>query len=1147
MFLILLFSVFHAAHSLTACTDYNRNMSAIIKPPVGYYNATFILDGVLPSLDNNKWDCSYNGSETDAIGFFVYYYNGGESFTFSVQPSAPTNETWQFLFHRKRGGDGGEHAQFMLCKWQNFPTIDSIPYNQDLDMTSAYECFLNHSIPWTYRDQAHAAYGLTWFDDYVRVFAYGFFMEFSMDGLMWSRVSWRSRKAESGQVNVQKQVSRWLTHSNEAGVLDRYIDCDASFTTSIMCRELTFELLPGVYSNNEIEYPSVIYTVTNNLTQCPPLPFSSTVGGYGRNCGWEDSCFDLYDQSTNSYTRRCCAAEYALYSNCYLNYFDTFVQFLNGPDARVVNSHLVLPDGSITPFTHCNGVNRFTVGTTCVPAFRLRVTTRELTLEPGKNVYGRPGNYFITPPTLQYGECFGWAIKRNSTFSTWVATFIVDDGAFVCPKQPETPPLGGCYSYTVHTTTFQGVLTPSNFSFSNLYDLFYFGDMLKYVRILGQVYEVGPCYEASYDVLYHDDSSYGLLYRSMACNNVRSTYAITGTGTPTALGCLYDAQFEPDEIDYKCDQPLGGGYCAELGSAIAVRSLGIVKHDTTYNAPILTNKYISLPLTHQLILTDQFVQTSVPKFDVNCETYICDNSFECRSLLKKYGGFCDKVHQDIYGSGIQLDSDVLNLYRTIAATSDGGNNFDTGVFNVTQNFVPPSGESRSFIEDLLFDKIETSGPSFYADYYECKKNAVQDLTCAQYYNGIMVIPPIMDGSTIGMYGGIAAGAVSLGLFGGQAAITTWNTAIAGRLNALGVVQNALIEDVNKLANAFNELTTAVSDIALTTSNALRAIQTVVNQNAAQVESLVKGISDNFGAISSNFKVISDRLDKLEAEVQMDRLINGRMNALQLFVTNYKLKIAELRNTHRYVDSLINECVYAQSLRNGFCGQGLHLFSFMQNAPDGIVFFHYSLIPKDNVVVQVTPGLCASTASDATCIVPKDGLFVSANNTDWQWTPRNIYKPVPLTNENVIVTTRGGNFSISNKVDDIPDISFNTSFDEDFRALYENMSQQLEQLKNLTFDPLYLNLTEYANRLDELAYNVSQMQVNVTDFQKFVQYVKWPWYVWLIIFVVFISLLFLLLWCCLATGCCGCCGLLNSSCNGCCTKPEPVDFEKVHVS
>ncbi|QHA24703.1 spike glycoprotein [Rhinolophus affinis bat coronavirus HKU2-related] len=1088
--------------------------------PKGLVNGTTVISGVYPSVNKSDWFCPTDVvrpyGHGRGIGLFIQTASAASDdtyggYTFSVTPEYVTNLTWALWVHRAWGINSPVTVR--LCRWSNTLPFNITSHTDNANPTFAIDCLINGSYP-SHSGKGYTL-GVSWYNDLVRIVFPPTSFEIQLDGLQWINVQFTSPVSygRSTKFNVVQSTSSVLVSTDSSGNVNNFVYCDSGFVESLQCKLGRFDVASGVYSNSEVEYPTALYTVVNNMSACPSRP--------------ESYCGSNF-----------CPPKRAVFSNCVVNY----TNWVGNPTDVLDYTHLMLPNGLFNPFIVCNGLNKLVEG--CVPGFVLRV---------GR---GTATNGTVPTPYLNPSECFGWAWNDRSDriYDWWIADF-VSSGAYVCQANPRAPQVGVCITYTIEKTTFQGILHYSNYSFSQFYNMLYVGSQLRYVRILGQVYEVQSCFQASYDVLYSSASTFGVLYRSFDCSHLYAFASRTRSFVPrsggiaTALGCLFNAAYLPNDTMINCSTPLGAGFCADLGRGVSVRRIAFERHDTTYVAPVINERYIELATSHQLIMTEQFLQTSMPKFSVSCEAYICDVSKSCKNLLFRYGGFCQKIESDIRGAGALLDNDVGELYSTLSAKTSVSA-FDTGPFNITQSFLPSASGGRSVIEDLLFSKIETTGPGFYNDYYNCKKNAIQDLTCAQYHNGILVIPPIMDAETLGMYGGIAAASLSLGIFGGQAGIVTWSTAMAGRLNALGVVQNALVDDVSKIANGFNQLTASVGKLAATTSSALQAIQAVVNQNAAQVEALVSGISENFGAISTNFRVISQRLDKLEADVQMDRLINGRMNVLQLFVTNYKLRVAELRNTHRYVQSLINECVYAQSLRNGFCGQGLHVLSLMQNAPSGIMFFHYSLVPNDTIIVRTTPGLCEDNSLGSKCIAPKDGIFVSANLSYWQWSPRNIYRPENISVLNVAVVSRGLNYTTLNHTFDIPQLNDTFPIEEEFREYFQNMSSELQALKDLTADMAKLNLTAEIKLINEIAVNVSNMHIEVEKFQKYVNYVKWAWWQWLIIFIALVLLAGLMLWCCLATGCCGMCGCLAATCSSCCdcrgTKLQSYEIEKIHV-
>nr|WCZ55900.1 MAG: S [Rodent coronavirus] [Rodent coronavirus] len=1116
---LLFFLLFNACLGFDVC---NRALPADkLYLPTAISNGTFLATSVFPTRD---WRCGQSSNATAApnkftgIGIFVNRFTNNNWWHLAVYPTAPTNKTWVlFWFHAVNGV-----TTFQVCKYpqvslntltSGFRCDGTIPVRCPDVIRSALECLVNV----TFSPTSYYFSYITWYNGEINALLHNNHFEFSYDGFMWSNVTAFCYDAGGCQFNVPQTVSEWLIRTDGTGAIQDYVDCAFDYENQLKCKNLIFDLIPSVYQGSAIDVESALYYVANDLPDCA-FSFS-----------------DLFLDGTGNYA----GLRRHVFTNCWVNYTAWFAcegnsicSIFNAIFAEV-RYNLTQPDGLINPFLKCNGLDVYSITKGCSSGFILRYQLHA------------DGTFDPDSYTPDYMECFGYFSLYNG-YIIYNAKFITS-GLTVCVVQPVIPEPGVCKSYTVDGVTFQGILRISTADIVMLHNILYYGDMVSYVRIKSVVYQVEPCNNFYYSV-FKTISDIGYLYSGSTCESTEvitfMTKARATTYVDSSLGCFIDV-IVTDGNYTDCLNPIGNGLCVDLNviGQPVVGNIFIQTHDTDYARPILTAQQIELPIDYYVSVKEQFIQTMAPKFDVDCERYICDVSTECRELLTKYGGYCAKILADIKSSSIQLDYQILGLYKTLAVDVKVPD-VDFGNFNFSMYL--PEDNRRSFIEDLLFDKIETTGPGFYQDYYNCREMYIQDVTCKQYYNGIMVIPPIMNDDQITMWGSWISLSMTAGMFGGQAGMITWSVALAGRLNALGVMQNALVEDINKLANGFNNLTQYVADGFKTTSQALSAIQAVVNNNAQQVSHLVQGLSENFGAISNNFALIAERLERIEAAMQMDRLINGRMNILQNFVTNYKLSISELKAQQALAQSLINECVYAQSTRNGFCGDGLHLFTLMQRAPDGIMFLHHTLLPNNTVIVETTPGLCLS---NDVCISPKDGLFVrlpSARDTDWHFTTRNRYSPEPITVNNTLIVSGGVNYTAVNSTIDGIEPPANPSFGEEFAELYKNITLELEQLKNISFDPEMLNLTYYIDRLDELATNVSQLHVDVSEFNKFVQYIKWPWYVWLAIFLVLILFSFLLLWCCCATGCCGCCGLFGAACNGCCTKPQPIEFEKVHV-
>ncbi|ATP66784.1 spike glycoprotein [Shrew coronavirus] len=781
------------------------------------------------------------------------------------------------------------------------------------------------------------------------------------------------------------------------------------------------------------------------------------------------------------------------------------------------------PDGTSRLWQQCVGVDVASANTQCFKSISVSFVTNAYLLEllPGQCVsyYG----YFTTGAA--------GLVAKNAI----VGTFDLSSGdTQTCMYQQQNTtfeiPQNVCVSFTFDSQTIKGILTQFNTTYpSNYTNILKHNGVVKYVRIDGVSYVVKPClFESVVKIVNNATYNHTIISTSLCGEN----------GTNTTIGCIQTG-FVNETLN-TCDYSLGNGFCANVNKSMDVYKFIPSKQTNDYVVPISGMYNITLPTSYEPFTSTAYYQTRLEKLQVDCQHFVCDSNIHCLTLLQKYGDICTKITGDVNTVMASLTSLELDALQTVALE---GLNVDYGSFNFS-GLMPQRG-TRSFIEDLLFDKIVTTGPQFYKDYYDCHKDkTINDLLCAQQYNGMLVVPPIMDDATIAMYGTIAGASVSAGMFGGQAGMITWNTAVSARLNALGITQEVMQSDIQKIANAVNGIVDHVSNLAKTVAGGFEVIQAVVNQNGAQMMALVDGLQENFGAISNNFETINNRLNKLEADQQMDRLINGRLNVLQSFMTNYKIKVSAMQATQHTVNSIIKECVYAQSTRNGFCGDGKHIMSFMQNAPDGIFFIHFTMKPVQYINVTTTPGLCINN----TGIAPKDGIFVFVNGT-WMVSPRNIYNPRNVSNSDIVhYISCEANYTLVNNTIGSVVLPQLPNIGDDFNNLYENTSKALEEIKNIYFNFTNLNLTTEIERLNSIAEEVKKLNITLSELGRYERYVKWPWYVWLAIAVVMIVLVFILGCLLFMTGCCGCCGCCGGCCGKACSKPPDYEeLEKLHVA
>ncbi|ASF90450.1 spike glycoprotein [Wencheng Sm shrew coronavirus] len=1087
-------------------------------------NSTTLINGYFPSKDINNWLCEKMGVSELYYGqaFYTILNNvGSASLKFLIQPIVYSNSSYVIYMAYKSGV-----LNFSIC-YRNY-----FSFSWDTDPPSPISCAFNRRIYFGHR---YIYLGVIWRHGYVKIITPNFVQQFELDNMYLEVIRVATGRFGS-TVNyvivmpfqIVDKRSTFLVNYNQSGYVSNLLNCSESIEAQLKCKSRSFELQSGVYEIALEERVGGYYSVVTNVTgDCNNIKhlFSNFTGNrqplYAGNFA-SMSCIVPFNFSIN---------------NDLLN---------NNPQLRGFN-------GEFKPFIDCKGINPiglFGSNGTCYSGMEWRYWTRRFS---GYNmsIEGIAESFYDAG--IGENECYG-LLKGRQYNEFWQFTEVLyykvrfmEKGLDVCyGNLPPAPQVNKCNVWTFNDITFEGVLLETNKTFNPQLKALYKGSMVVMIRVFGIVYEVVPCIKTRLSVIYNaNNKNYSTLYRVANCNQIdtkRSVHPVgllSRDGINTPCGCLRNAMFSPNiTVDsYSCKTLLSDGYCVVFNNgSTEVVPIGIVGANTTYNMPILEESFVELALDHVLVSESEYFQTEMPVFDIDCEKYICDNSESCRMLLEQYAGFCSKITSDVKGNSQLLNANTLAMYKNIVPSDSIKPIENFGDFNMSM-FIDKSG--RSVLEDLLFDKIVTTGPGFYEDYYKCRTTTVKDLVCAQYYNGIMIIPPIQDAETIGMYGGIVAAGMTMGLFGGQATMGTWQIAMSARLNAVGVTQGMIMEDVQKLANGFNTLATSVSKMASVTADALSRIQGVVNANALQVELLARATMDNFGAISSNFEIIEKRLKQVQAEQQMDRVINGKMNALLNFVSNYKLKVSELTSIQQLVKQKVQECVHAQSLRNGFCGSGLHVMSIPQLVPNGVMFLHFSLVKNNSIIVKQTPGLCKEDKIN--CIVPKSGIFVSKNDSNWYITPRNKYVPKNITNSDIIFTTYSENFTVINNTIQFPGIEFPQ--DGDFDGQIKNVTLELQSLKDVVANMSYLDLSNHTALLKNISEEVKKMNITVSQFKQYVKYVKWPWYVWLLIVMALIAFGLVCFWIFMCTGCCGLCDCIRRSC---CDSNTYEPIEKIHI-
>nr|QIZ15332.1 spike protein [Porcine epidemic diarrhea virus] len=736
-----------------------------------------------------------------------------------------------------------------------------------------------------------------------------------------------------------------------------------------------------------------------------------------------------------------------------------------------------------------------------------------------------------------------------------------------------------CTKYTIYGFKGEGIITLTNSSFlAGVYYTSDSGQLLAFKNVTsGAVYSVTPC-SFSEQAAYVDDDIVGVI-SSLSSSTFNSTRELPGF-------------FYHSNDGSNCTEPVlvysNIGVCKSGSIGYVPSQSGQVKI-----APTVTGN-ISIPTNFSMSIRTEYLQLYNTPVSVDCATYVCNGNSRCKQLLTHYTAACKTIESALQlsarlesaevNSMLTISEEALQL-ATISSFNGDGYNF-TNVLGVSV-YDPASGrvvQKRSFIEDLLFNKVVTNGlGTVDEDYKRCSNGrSVADLVCAQYYSGVMVLPGVVDAEKLHMYSASLIGGMVLGGFTSAAALP-FSHAVQARLNYLALQTDVLQRNQQMLAESFNSaignITSAFESVKEaisqtskglnTVAHALTKVQEVVNSQGAALTQLTVQLQHNFQAISSSIDDIYSRLDILSADVQVDRLITGRLSALNAFVAQTLTKYTEVQASRKLAQQKVNECVKSQSQRYGFCGgDGEHIFSLVQAAPQGLLFLHTVLVPGDFVNVIAIAGLCVNDEIALTLREPGLVLFtheLQDTATEYFVSSRRMYEPRKPTVgdfvqiESCVVTYV--NLTRDQLPEVIPDyIDVNKTLDEILASLPNRTGPSLSLD---VFNATYLNLTgEIADleqrseslrntteELQSLIYNINNTLVDLEWLNRVETYIKWPWWVWLIIFIVLIFVVSLLVFCCISTGCCGCCGCCGACFSGCCRGPrlQPYEaFEKVHV-
>nr|AWH65910.1 S protein [Pipistrellus bat coronavirus HKU5] len=794
-----------------------------------------------------------------------------------------------------------------------------------------------------------------------------------------------------------------------------------------------------------------------------------------------------------------------------------------------------------------------------------------------------------------------YSVGSNFQMAFIISVQYGTDTNSVCPMQAlrnDTSiedKLDVCVEYSLHGITGRGVFhNCTSVGLRNqrfVYDTF--DNLVGYHSDNGNYYCVRPCVSVPVSVIYDKVSnSHATLFGSVACSHVTTMMSQFSRMTKTNLlarttrgplqttvGCAMGFINSSMVVD-ECQLPLGQSLCAipPTTPSRVLRAASGVPHvfqiaTLNFTSPLTltpinsTGFVVAVPTNFTFGVTQEFIETTIQKITVDCKQYVCNGFKKCEDLLKEYGQFCSKINQALHGANLRQDESIANLFSSIKTQNtqplQAGLNGD---FNLTILQIPQvsTGERkyRSAIEDLLFNKVTIADPGYMQGYDECMQQGPQsarDLICAQYVAGYKVLPPLYDpymeaAYTSSLLGSIAGASWTAGL--SSFAAIPFAQSIFYRLNGVGITQQVLSENQKIIANKFNQALGAMQTGFTTTNLAFNKVQDAVNANAMALSKLAAELSNTFGAISSSISDILARLDTVEQEAQIDRLINGRLTSLNAFVAQQLVRTEAAARSAQLAQDKVNECVKSQSKRNGFCGTGTHIVSFAINAPNGLYFFHVGYQPTSHVNATAAYGLCNSE-NPPKCIAPIDGYFVlnqttsaarSSDDQQWYYTGSSFFHPEPITEANSKYVSMDVKFE--NLTNRLPPPLLSNSTDLDFKdeleEFFKNVSSQRPNFQEISkINTTLLNLNTELMVLSEVVKQLNESYIDLKELGNYTFYQKWPWYIWLgfIAGLVALALCVFFILCC--TGCgTSCLGKLK--CNRCCDSYDEYEVEKIHV-
>nr|AXT92552.1 spike glycoprotein [Human coronavirus HKU1] len=720
---------------------------------------------------------------------------------------------------------------------------------------------------------------------------------------------------------------------------------------------------------------------------------------------------------------------------------------------------------------------------------------------------------------------------------------------------------GVCVNYDLYGITGQGIFKEVSAAYYNnwqnlLYDSN--GNIIGFKDFLtNKTYTILPCYSGRVSAaFYQNSSSPALLYRNLKCSYVLNNISFISQPFyfDSYLGCVLNAVNLTSYSVSSCDLRMGSGFCIDYALPSSRRKRRGISSPyrfvtfEPFNVSFVNDSVetvgglfeIQIPTNFTIAGHEEFIQTSSPKVTIDCSAFVCSNYAACHDLLSEYGTFCDNINSILNEVNDLLDITQLQVANALMQGVTLSSNLNTNLHSDVDNIDFKSllgclgsqcgSSSRSLLEDFIFKKVKLSDVGFVEAYNNCTGGSeIRDLLCVQSFNGIKVLPPILSESQISGYTTAATVAAMFPPWSAAAGIP-FSLNVQYRINGLGVTMDVLNKNQKLIATAFNNALLSIQNGFSATNSALAKIQSVVNSNAQALNSLLQQLFNKFGAISSSLQEILSRLDALEAQVQIDRLINGRLTALNAYVSQQLSDISLVKFGAALAMEKVNECVKSQSPRINFCGNGNHILSLVQNAPYGLLFMHFSYKPISFKTVLVSPGLCLSGDRG---IAPKQGYFIKQNDS-WMFTGSSYYYPEPISDKNVVfMNSCSVNFTKAPFIylnNSIPNLS---DFEAEFSLWFKNHTSIAPNLTfNSHINATFLDLYYEMNVIQESIKSLNSSFINLKEIGTYEMYVKWPWYIWLLIVILFIIFLMILFFICCCTGCGSAC---FSKCHNCCDE------------